>query len=176
LRFKLVQQPNLRNKEMLIYSGLRHTVAQTLVCQRGLFSNGNRIPDEVTAKNADDILCRMNAGTSRIYISTSHVGQGFSDAYRKACKRIAINPKTPKYAAIDITLWLTLTDPHVLALKPATLTGKLLGGDDAQFNHCWKCLSIPGMSDLLHGYPKDGLDALHAAAMNFSAVTLGRKQ
>ena len=66
--------------------------------QRAIFTNGKRMPDEVTAKNADDILCRMNAGTSRIYVSTGRVGQGFSDAYHKACERIAKNPKTPKYA------------------------------------------------------------------------------
>jgi len=46
----------------------------------------------------------MNAGTSRTYVSTGREGQGFSDAYRRACERIAADPKTPKYAAIDIIM------------------------------------------------------------------------
>jgi hypothetical protein len=68
-------------------------------------------PAEVTAKNANDVLCRMNAATSRAYVSTGRDGQGFSDIYRRACERIAADPKTPKYAAIDIIMWLTLTTP-----------------------------------------------------------------
>jgi len=128
-----------------------------------LFRNEKRMPAEVTAKNADDILCRMNAGTSRIYISTGRAGQGFSDVYRRACERIATDPKSPKYAAVDIILWLTLTDPNILALKPGTLTAQVLDGDDDQLNNCWKCLTIMGMSELMHGYPKDGLETLQAA-------------
>ena len=77
-----------------------------------------RKPDEVTAKNANDVLCRMNARTSPIYVSTGRDGQGFSDAYRRACERIAADPKTPKYGAIDIIMWLTLTDPDVWRLCP----------------------------------------------------------
>jgi hypothetical protein len=121
-----------------------------------MFTNDKRMPPEVTAKNADDISCRMNAGTSRIYISTNRIEQGFSDAYRKACERVAIDPKSLKYAAIDIILWLTLTDPHILALKPATLTAQILGGEEDQGKNCWKCLTIVGMSELMNGYPKDG--------------------
>jgi hypothetical protein len=55
-------------------------------------------PAEVTAKDADDVLCRMNAGTSRTYVSTGRDGQGLSDVYRRACEHIAVDPKTPKYA------------------------------------------------------------------------------
>lgn len=39
-----------------------------------------RKPAAVTAKNANDVLCRMNAGTSRIYVSTGSSNQGFSDS------------------------------------------------------------------------------------------------
>jgi hypothetical protein len=60
-----------------------------------------RKPAEVTAENAGHTLCRMNAPTSLIHVSTGRDGQGFSDAYRKACERIAADPKTPKYAAIE---------------------------------------------------------------------------
>jgi hypothetical protein len=105
----------------------------------------------------------MNAGTSRIYISTSHVGQGFSDVYRKACERIAMDPNSPKYVALDILMWLTLTDPRILALKPGTLTAQILSGDEDQVKNCWKCLAIMGMSALLYGYPKDGLEVMQAA-------------
>jgi hypothetical protein len=86
-------------------------------------------PAEVTARDADDVLCRMNAGTSRTYVSTGRDGQGLSDVYRRACERIAADPKTPKYAAIDIIMWLTLTDPNISALKPATLMIHILDGD-----------------------------------------------
>ena len=145
----------------LIKWSLRDTSNQGIACFLfSLFANEKRMPDEVTARNADDILCRMNAGTSRIYVSTGRVGQGFSDAYRRACERIATDPKSPKYAAIDIMMWLALTDPNVLALKPGTLTVQLLNGDDDQVKNCWKCLTIIGMSQLMHGYPKDGLDTL----------------
>jgi hypothetical protein len=43
----------------------------------------NASPAAVTTKNADDILCRMNAGTSRIYVPMGRDGQGFSDAYQQ---------------------------------------------------------------------------------------------
>jgi hypothetical protein len=79
--------------------------------QWATLTNNNGRPAEVTANNADDMLCRMNAGTSRTYVSTGRDGQGFSDAYRRVCERIAANPETPKYAAIDIILWLTLMRP-----------------------------------------------------------------
>ena len=49
-----------------------------LACwQWGMLTNDKRKPAEVTAKNADDVLCRMNAGTSRIYISTGATGRVF---------------------------------------------------------------------------------------------------
>lgn len=128
-----------------------------------MFTNGKRMPDEVTAKNANDILCRMNAGTSRIYVSTGKVEQGFSNGYRKYCERIAMNPETPKYAAVDIIMWLTLTDPHILELKPATLMIKILDSDNNQIENCWKCLTIMGMSSLMHGYTKEGLVGLQGA-------------
>ena len=123
-----------------------------------LLTNEKRKPAEVTAENADDVLCRMNAGTSRIYVSTGANGQGFSDAYRRACERIAADPKTPKYAAIDIIMWLTLTDPDILALKPGTLMVHILDGDNNQISNCWKCLTIMGMTEVMHGYPKEALE------------------
>jgi hypothetical protein len=117
-----------------------------------------RKPDEVTAKNANDVLCRMNARTSPIYVSTGRDGQGFSDAYRRACERIAADPKTPKYGAIDIIMWLTLTDPDVLALRPATLMMHILDGDENDIGSCWKCLTIIGMTEAMHGYPREALE------------------
>ncbi|XUM21675.1 hypothetical protein ACRAVF_31115 [Bradyrhizobium oligotrophicum S58] len=120
-------------------------------------------PENVTAKSADDVLCRMNAGTSRAYVSNGRKGQGFSEAYREACKRIAADPKTPKYAAIDIILWLTLTDPHVLAFKPGTLMVTILDKNDSQIKKCWKCLTIMGISMLMHEQPKDALSFLQEA-------------
>jgi hypothetical protein len=129
-----------------------------LACWKwGTLTNDKRKPADVTAKNADDVLCRMNAGTSRIYVSTGRDGQGFSDAYRRACGRIAADPKTPKYAAIDIIMWLTLTDPDVLALKPGTLMAHILDGDDNHIGNCWKCLTIIGMTEIMHGYPREAL-------------------
>jgi hypothetical protein len=123
-----------------------------------------RKPDEVTAKNADDVLCRMNALTSRIYVTTGRAGQGFSDAYRKACERIAADPKTPKYAAIDIVMWLSLSDPDVLALKPGTLMVHILNGDDQLIGNCWKCLTILGMMEVMHGHPGEALEDFQKAA------------
>jgi hypothetical protein len=116
-------------------------------------------PAEVTAKDADDVLCRMNAGTSRTYASTGRDGQGLSDVYRRACEHIAVDPKTPKYAAIDIIMWLTLTDPNILALKPGTLVMHILDGDESQIGNCWKCFTIVAMTKLMHGYPKEASGA-----------------
>jgi hypothetical protein len=129
----------------------------------GKWTNEKRKPDEVTAENADDVLCRMNAGTSRIYVSTGHAEQGFSDAYRRACERVAADPSTPKYAAVDIIMWLMLTDPNVLALKPGTLMGRILDNDETHVGNCWKCLTILGMSDIMHGAPRDALEMFQVA-------------
>jgi hypothetical protein len=135
-----------------------------LACwQWGTLTDDKRKPTEVTAKNADDVVCRMNAGTSRIYVSTGRDGQGFSDAYRRACERIAADPKTPKYAAIDIIMWLTLTDPDVLALKPGTLIVHILDGDDNHIGNCWKCLTVIGMTEVMHGYPREALEDFQKA-------------
>jgi hypothetical protein len=135
-----------------------------LACwQWSTWTSGKRKPAEVTTKNANDILCRMNAGTSRIYVSADRTGQGFSDAYRTACERVVVDPKTPKYAAIDIIMWLMLTDPNILALKPGTLMAQILDGDDNQIINCWKCLTIVGMTELMHGYPKDAQEHLQMA-------------
>jgi hypothetical protein len=123
-----------------------------------------RIPAEVTAENADVVLCRMNARSSRTFVSTGRDEQGFSDAYRRACERIAADPKTPKYAAIDIIMWLTLTDPNISALKPGTLMAHILDGDDSQVSNCWKCLTIVAMSGLMHGYSKEALEDFQKAA------------
>ena len=128
-----------------------------------MLTNDKRKPAEVTVKNADDVLCRMNAGTSRIYVSTGRSGQGFSDEYRKACERVAADTKTPKYAAIDIIMWLMLTDPNILALKPGTLMVRILDGDANHVGNCWKCLTIIGMSVFLHGYPREALENLQKA-------------
>jgi hypothetical protein len=120
-------------------------------------------PDEVRLKTADDVLCRSNAGTSRTYISSGRDGQGFSDAYRRGCERVAADPSTPKYAAIDIIMWLMLTDPNILALKPGTLMAHILDDDNNQISNCWKCLTIVGMTELMHGYPKEAQEDLQRA-------------
>jgi hypothetical protein len=129
-----------------------------------LMEREKRQPAEVTAENADHTLCRMNAGTSPIHVSNGRHGQGFSDAYRRACERIAADPKTPKYAAIDIIMWLALTDPNILALKPGTLMAHILDGNDSQISNCWKCLTIVAMTELMHGYPKEALEDFQKAA------------
>lgn len=129
-----------------------------------LFTNQKRVPDEVTAKNANDIICRMNAGTSRIYISTGRTGQGFSDTYRNACERVAKDSKSPKYAVVDIVMWLMLTDPHILAIRPVALMRTIFNNDQDQVDHCWKCFTILGMSALLRGFPKDALAELQVAS------------
>jgi hypothetical protein len=133
-----------------------------LACYR--WATDKRIPAEVTVENADVVLCRMNAGASRTYVSTGREGQGFSDAYRRACERIAADPKTPKYAAIDIIMWLTLTDPNISALKPGTLMVHILDGDNSQISNCWKCLTIAAMTELMHGYPNEALEDFQKAA------------
>lgn len=128
----------------------------------------SRIPSaDVTAasvKDADYVACRANAATSRTYISTGHDGQGFSDVYRKACERIATDHRTPKYAAVDIILWLMLTDPNILALKPGTLMVNILDRDESQIGNCWKCLTIGAMTKLMHGYPKDAVEDFQKAS------------
>src|SRR5258706_13771113 len=78
-----------------------------------------------------NVLCRMNAGTSRTYVSTGRDAQSFSDVHRSACELIAANPKTPKYAAIDVIMWPTLTDPNISALKPGSLMGHIFDVDDS---------------------------------------------
>ena len=133
-----------------------------LACYR--WATDKRRPAEVTAESADDVLCRMNAGSSRTYVSTGRDGQGFSDAYRRACERVAADPKTPKYAAIDIIMWLTLTDPNISALKPGTLMVHILDGDNSQVSNCWKCLTIAAMTELMHGYPNEALEDFQKAA------------
>jgi hypothetical protein len=125
---------------------------------RTMFSVSKRKPQEVTAENADDILCRMNAGTSFIHIATGDIQQGFSDTYRTACERVAVDPNTPKYGAVDILVWLALTDPNVMAIKPETTMTRILNNDRLNIVNCWKCLTIAGMSKLMNGYPKEALD------------------
>ncbi|UPK14476.1 hypothetical protein IVA93_15545 [Bradyrhizobium sp. 155] len=126
------------------------------------FKWASRIPTpditSANAKSADYIACRANAGTSRTSLSTSVSGQGFSNAYRAACKRVVADPKTPRYAAVDIIMWLTLTDPQVLTLKPGTLMVNILDRDENQIGNCWKCVTIIAMSELMNGYPKQAVE------------------
>jgi hypothetical protein len=128
----------------------------------GLARYSKSKPNDVTAQNANNILCRMNAGTSRIYAPSGIKGQGFSDAYRKSCERVAADPRTPKYAAVDILMWLVLTDPNILPLKPGMLMLKIMG-DNENTENCWKCWRIMGMSSAMHDYPKDALGFLQNA-------------
>jgi hypothetical protein len=121
-------------------------------------------PADVTAKNANDVLCRMNAATSPAYVSTGRDEQGFSDAYRRACERIAADPKTPKYAAIDIIMWLTLADPNIWALRPPALLFHILDTDKSQIDNCWKCFTIFGMFNLTHGRAKEAVENFQRAA------------
>src|SRR5579872_212551 len=120
-------------------------------------------PTPASAKDVDYVACRANAATSRTYVSTGRNGQGRSDTYRTACERIAADPKTPKYAAIDIIMWLTLTDPNISARKPGTLMVDILDRDDSQIVNCWKCLAIIGMSEAMRGYPKEALEDFRKA-------------
>jgi hypothetical protein len=127
---------------------------------QGLADLKHSAPNEITPQNAnkaDDIICRMNAGFSRIYVPTGREGQGFSDVYRRACERVAADPRTPKYAAIDIILWLSMTDPNVVAIKPGTLMIHILNSDNSQISNCWKCLTILAMSYGMHDDPKEAL-------------------
>lgn len=122
---------------------------------------GSHIPiadiTKANAKGADYVACRANAGTSRTYVSIYRDGQGFSNAYRRACENIAADPKTPKYAAIDILLWLTLTDPNIVPLKPGTLMVNILDRAEDQIANCWKCLTIAAMTTLMHGLPREAV-------------------
>ena len=122
-----------------------------------------RSADEVTSINANDVICRMNAGTSPIYVPTGRDDERFSSSYREACERIATNPKTPKYAAIDIIMWLTLTDPQIEAIRPGTLTLRILNNNEIQFNNCWRCYVIAGLSVLMLDHPADALSDLRNA-------------
>lgn len=116
-----------------------------------------------TVEDADYVVCRANAGTSRTYVPTGRDGQGFSDAYRRACEGIAADLKTPKYAAIDIIMWLTLTDPNISALKPGTLMVNILDRDDNQIGNCWKCLAIVAMSEAIHGHFREAVEDFRKA-------------
>jgi hypothetical protein len=116
-----------------------------------------RKPDDFSAENANYALCRMNSKTSRTYVSSGRGEQGYTDAYRSACERVSADPKTPRYAAIDIILWLSISDPNVEVLKPVTLMTHILNSDEKQVAACWKCLTIMGETDLLHGLAKDAV-------------------
>jgi hypothetical protein len=61
-------------------------------------------------------------------------------------------------------MWLMLTDPNILALKPGTLMVNILDRDESQIVNCWKCLTIGAMTKLLHGYPKEAVDDFREAA------------
>jgi len=61
-------------------------------------------------------------------------------------------------------MWLTLTDPYVLALKPGTLMANILDRDESQIGNCWKCLTIIAMSMLMHGATEDALKAFQNAS------------
>lgn len=60
-------------------------------------------------------------------------------------------------------MWLTLTDPQVLALNPGMLTINILDNDDSQIANCWKCLTVVGMTEGMHGYSKDALEVFQKA-------------
>ena len=60
-------------------------------------------------------------------------------------------------------MWLALSDPDVMALKPGTLMIHILNDDGTNIGYCWKCLTIIGMSKLMHGYPKEALEDLERA-------------
>jgi hypothetical protein len=134
----------------------------------GVSRANHRPPLDVTAQNANDVTCRLNAGFSRIYVPNGNKQQGFSDPYRKACERVAVDPKTPPYAAIDILLWLSLTDPGILAIKPGTVVLRIMNDKD-NLENCWKCYAIMGMSITMHGGLKDALPFFQ------SAVTLVKR-
>jgi hypothetical protein len=131
--------------------------------KKNLLSMQKAAPEEVTRANADDVVCRLNTPTSQIFVSNGMQDQGFTDGYRAACERVAADPKTPKYAAIDIILWLTLSDPNIRNLKPGTMMLRILNNDSRQTANCWKCLTIVGMSEADHGLTKDALVPLEGA-------------
>jgi hypothetical protein len=81
------------------------------------------------------------------------------DANRETLRSRAaiLRAKTSNYAAIDIIVWLALTDPDVLALKPGTLIANILDRDDNHVDNCWKCLTIIGMTEIMHGYAREAL-------------------
>ena len=54
-------------------------------------------------------------------------------------------------------MWLMLTDPHVLMLKPGTLMVKILDRDNDQIGNCWRCIAIVAMSEAMHGYLREAL-------------------
>jgi hypothetical protein len=89
-----------------------------------------------------------------LWVATDRV---FRTRTNRTCERIAADPKTPKYAAIDIIMWLILTDPDILTLKPGTLMVRILDGDNNQIGNCWKCLTIVAMTEIMHGYPREAL-------------------
>ena len=60
-------------------------------------------------------------------------------------------------------MWLILTDPDILALKPGTLMVRILDNDSSQIDNCWKCFTIMGISFTEYGHPKDGLECLRKA-------------
>jgi hypothetical protein len=120
-------------------------------------------PADVTAKNATDVSCRLNAPFSRIYVPNGNKGQGYSDSYRKICERIVLDPKTPPYAAIDILLWLMFTDPNILAIKPGTAMLRIMNNDKDNFENCWKCYTIGAMSIAVHGAPEEALPLFQSA-------------
>jgi hypothetical protein len=90
------------------------------------------------------------------------------DADRLACeawnkRMLGFQGPAPKYAAIDILMWLSLTDPGVTALKPGTLMVNILDRDESQIGKCWKCITIIGMSELMNGYAKEAREDLQKA-------------
>ena len=40
----------------------------------------------------------------------------------------------------------------------------ILDNDNNQVSNCWKCLAIVGMTELMHGYPKEALEDFQKAA------------
>jgi hypothetical protein len=128
-----------------------------------LLSMNKELPEAVGMNRASAVSCRLNAPTSRIFVRNGRQDQGFSAIFRSECERVAVDPKTPKYAAIDILLWLVLSDPNIRTLKPFALTRQILEEDDKQFSNCWKCLVITGMSSADYGLIKEAVPILRDA-------------
>jgi hypothetical protein len=40
---------------------------------------------------------------------------------------------------------------------------QILDGDDSHIGNCWKCLTIIGMTEVMHGYPREALEDFHRA-------------